>query len=188
MENTVVVYDLEYTSWEGAHMRGWTGPHEYREIIQIGAVKIDAGTFEEHDAVSLLIQPILNPILSEYIISLTGITQTMLKKDGVPFKEGLAHFAEWVGQRSLYAWGIDGTVLQDNCRKFEEVCPFPQEQLRNIKPLFVARGIDADRYMSSTIPEAFGKRSPFTGHDGLNDARSIVLALHELKKIGEVVL
>ena len=30
----VVVYDTEFTSWQGANENGWSGPGQYRELIQ----------------------------------------------------------------------------------------------------------------------------------------------------------
>ena len=36
-EKCAVVYDLEYTAWEGSLERNWGGPNEDPEIIQIGA-------------------------------------------------------------------------------------------------------------------------------------------------------
>jgi hypothetical protein len=35
-----VVADLEYTAWEGALARGWSAPGDFREIVQIGAVRV----------------------------------------------------------------------------------------------------------------------------------------------------
>ena len=38
----VVVFDLEWTAWEGSIQRGWSEDWEHREIVQIGAVLVDA--------------------------------------------------------------------------------------------------------------------------------------------------
>ena len=35
-----VIMDLEWTSWEGAKKRQWSGPGEEMEIVQIGALKL----------------------------------------------------------------------------------------------------------------------------------------------------
>ena len=37
----IVIYDTEYTTWEGAQKRNWSGPGEYREVVNIGAIKIE---------------------------------------------------------------------------------------------------------------------------------------------------
>ncbi|MBS28057.1 MAG: hypothetical protein CL566_03910 [Alphaproteobacteria bacterium] len=38
----VVIVDFEYTSWDGARERGWPGPDEFKEVVPIGAVRVDA--------------------------------------------------------------------------------------------------------------------------------------------------
>ena len=40
-EDKAMVFDLEFTSWPGSNERNWSLPNEDREIIQIGAVKIE---------------------------------------------------------------------------------------------------------------------------------------------------
>jgi len=37
----IIIFDTEYTAWEGAKERNWSGSGEHREIVQIAAVKID---------------------------------------------------------------------------------------------------------------------------------------------------
>ena len=29
-----VIYDTEYTAWEGSLARNWSGPNEHRELLQ----------------------------------------------------------------------------------------------------------------------------------------------------------
>lgn len=36
LDGTIVVFDLEWTAWEGSKARGWDGPGEEMEIVQIG--------------------------------------------------------------------------------------------------------------------------------------------------------
>lgn len=38
---TVIVFDTEYTTWDGAKERGWSNPNEHRELVQIAAQKIN---------------------------------------------------------------------------------------------------------------------------------------------------
>jgi hypothetical protein len=58
---TITVFDLEYTAWECSMARQWMTPGEYREVVQIGAVKLDADTFAEVDAFDVLVRPRINP-------------------------------------------------------------------------------------------------------------------------------
>ena len=38
--NAFVFYDTEYTSWEGAMQRNWSGPNEHRELVQLSAIRV----------------------------------------------------------------------------------------------------------------------------------------------------
>ena len=42
---SLTVFDLEYTAWECSMARSWLTPGEFREVVQIGAVKLDADSF-----------------------------------------------------------------------------------------------------------------------------------------------
>ena len=35
----IIIFDTEFTAWEGSAQRNWSFDWEYREIIQIAAVK-----------------------------------------------------------------------------------------------------------------------------------------------------
>ena len=68
----VVIFDTEYTTWEGAMERNWSGPGEYKEIVEIGAVLVETDNFSEVDTFSAYVKPVKNPKLSELFINLTG--------------------------------------------------------------------------------------------------------------------
>ena len=81
--DVIAVYDLEYTSWEGAHQRDWSGPGEHMEIVQIGAVKLDGGKeLKEIGGFEILVRPSINPRLSDYFTGLTGIEQADIDGNG----------------------------------------------------------------------------------------------------------
>src|SRR3546814_14106036 len=72
----LVVIDLEYTSWEGALARGWSGPDEHREIVQIGAVRLEvANGLAETAELSRLVPPRIHRSLSGYFPALPGIDE-----------------------------------------------------------------------------------------------------------------
>ena len=59
-------FDLEFTAWEGSAARGWSGPDEYREIVHIGAVRVDGGNaFAEVDRFTATVRPVRNPVLGD---------------------------------------------------------------------------------------------------------------------------
>ena len=74
----VVIFDLEFTAWEGSMESRWMRPGELTEIVQIGAVKLDAASLKEVDAFEMLVKPRVNPVLSDYLVSLTGIGNRQL--------------------------------------------------------------------------------------------------------------
>ncbi len=177
----IIVFDIEYTTWEGAQERNWSGPNEFKEIVQIGAVAVETDNFSELGWKIFYVCPVKNPILSDYFTALTGITQEKVDKEAVTLKEALHQFKDWVGDNKLYCWGGDMKVLKDNAELIKIDFPFDLTDFSDIREIFKSRGIPTDKFMSSTIPRAFGLEPPSHAHDGLNDARSIVMALRALK-------
>lgn len=51
-----MIYDLEFTTWPGAQERNWTGPGEFREIVQIGALRVDPTLRVESSFETLILQ------------------------------------------------------------------------------------------------------------------------------------
>jgi len=78
-----IVFDTEFTSWEGSQENNWSKKGEHRELVQIGAYKIHNGEIIE--TLNLFIKPRINPLLSKYFIDLTGITNKKINKDGLNF-------------------------------------------------------------------------------------------------------
>ncbi len=173
-QDKIIVFDTEYTTWEGALERKWSGPNEYREIVQIGAVKINTANLSSIDIFSVFIKPVKNPLLSDYFTSLTGITQKDVDIGGLSFAEAHEKFYRWSDGLDLYSFGTDGEVLAENCKLFNITPLFEQRRFYVIKEIFKAHGIPADNYMSSTIIEAFGHKKTREGHNALNDALTIV--------------
>ena len=175
----VVVFDLEYTSWEGAAERGWSGPGEHREIVQIGAVRLDAADgLRETGALERLVRPARNPVLSDYFVALTGIAQAAVDRDGVPFTEGLIDFLDFCnGAAALCCNGWDHRVIEENCNLAGIPYPLDEARVRNVQPI-LKRAIDAPSWItSSDLPRLLGLETDGPAHQGLADARAIAAAL-----------
>src|SRR5476649_1593114 len=82
---TITIFDLEYTAWECSMARHWLGPGEFKEVVQIGAVKLDADTLTILAELEILVRPRINPRLSPYFEALTGITSERLARQGEDF-------------------------------------------------------------------------------------------------------
>ncbi len=180
----IVVCDFEWTAWPGCLQHGWIPP-EYREIVQMGAaiVRADTSDFSELDTFVILVKPNRNPVLSDYFINLTGITQEEVDRNGVSFPEALQRFHRWCGSRSLYSFGKDDpVVLSENCELSDVKFPFDLSKFFDIRETFSRFGIPAEDYSSGTILEAFGKRTIRPAHNALNDVLTIIDGLRELSK------
>ncbi|MFB0922034.1 MAG: exonuclease domain-containing protein [Alphaproteobacteria bacterium] len=125
-------------------------------------VSRDVG-LKETAAFMALVQPTLNPVLSDYLIDLTGITNADIARAGVPNREGLDGFAEFVGALPILTHGRDDVVIVEECA---------EKNLDN-PPI---RAITERQLMSSELPAHFGLAETGRTHDALADARALVLA------------
>jgi len=180
-----VLFDTEYTAWEGSMERGWSRKGEHKEVIQIGAVKTSLATLAEESVFSILVRPVKNPELSPYIIALTGITQERVNAEGVTLGEALSDFADFIGDLPAFSYGDDGAVIEGNCALTGTPYPFAQGRFQDIRPvitpLLVGLGIDTERYSSGTLIQAFGKAPTLRAHDAVNDMRNLLAVLRELQ-------
>ena len=191
LPNTFVLFDLEYTAWEGSYARNWSGEHEYREIIQIGAILVSGGQMAEATNMLLYVKPSRNPQLSEFIKSFTGITQEDVNTRGVSFDDSLRMLCDFTKDLPAFCWGRDIEVLKENCQL--NVLPIPAcfSSMVNLKPIltpvFTSRGVDVSRYTSGTLISIFtGVPEVRRAHNALNDMRNFRDALQELRKSGDV--
>ncbi|HYM18269.1 MAG TPA: 3'-5' exonuclease [Micropepsaceae bacterium] len=176
---SVVIFDLEFTAWEGSMASRWTRPGEYTEVVQIGAVKLTAADLKEHDAFELLAKPRINPVLSSYFIALTGITNERLQAFGVDFITAYRDFLEFVGDARLWAFGRDDLIFEGNLQRYGWP-HLPLPSYSNAIPWFAANGVDLKGKHASDVAEAAG--TVFTGHkhDALDDARGVAAGFRHL--------
>lgn len=179
----VVVFDLEFTGWEGSIASRWTRPFEYPEVVQIGAVKLDAQALRETDTFEMLVRPRVNPVLSDYLIGLTGITNEMIMAKGVDFITAYRAFLEFVGDAHLYAFGRDDLIFADNLKLYGwtalAIPPYT-----NGNPWFKENGIDLKGKHACDVGEMAGV--PFEGrkHTALADARGVAAGFVALIRKG----
>jgi Exonuclease len=184
----IVIFDLEYTTWAGAQERGWTGPGEFREIVQIGALRVDPGTLAVGGEFEVLVRPERNPRLSDFFQRLTGISQAAVEERGVSFAEALDGFVKFAGGEIALSYGNDMVVLGENL-----VLQYPRER-RTAGPLpaFVNIRPYVNRVLPSTVPLASGSLAAALGrpgpaesvHDALADCYSILETLRHLRERG----
>ena len=176
LPNRFTIYDLEFTAWEGSQARAWSGPGEHREVIQIGALVIEtANGCTELRSLRLHVRPQINPVLSDYIVQLTGVRQQTIDEEGIPFPQAMELLNEFVdSDRPLVCCGLDADVLSENCAIHGIGNAFDVRDLVNIRPrIAAAYCISENAIVSSELPQLLGSPSAGQAHDALEDCRAI---------------
>ena len=160
------IMDLEWTSWEGASQRRWSGPG--MEIVQIGALKLrDDESLTETDTLDVLVTPSINPDLSDYFIQLNGITQERLNGDGIGFADALKALRAFLGPgiRAVFSMGTDFRVIECNCHLHGVEFPFDETIFVNARELLrPIVGEDVATSDSSQLLATMGFALPGTAH------------------------
>lgn len=115
-----IIFDTEYTTWLGCQKNGWKG-NQKKEIVQISALKV-SNQLEVISEFNILCKPVINPILSNYFVQLTHITNEQVEKHGESFLSVFQKFESFVGNDVCYshAWGkdyndeSDGNIIKEN--------------------------------------------------------------------------
>jgi inhibitor of KinA sporulation pathway (predicted exonuclease) len=194
-----VLWDTEFTAWEGSWQRGWSEDWEHREIISIAAIRVkwatDAATglpaLLPLARISMFTKPHANPTLSEYITNLTGVTQADVD-GGTDFISALEEFgsfcaAEEAGAPHLpqYGWGGDEPV--EECVALHEgagMTQFLWLQQVDTAPVFkqLLPDLDLAEYSSGTIHKAVGIPATGQTHEATWDCESQRLTLEHLAR------
>lgn len=176
-----VVLDTEFTAWQGSMQRQWSEPWEHREIIQIAAVKVQANEHNIKIVASFneLVQPIINPQLSDYVMTLTGIEQETLDDLAVDFASSLQQFWQFChhGRLPVISWGNDAQVLQENCRLQSVTMPIFTSGFYDLKTQLTFQNIEFDNINSGRLASHLGIELAGKEHNALYDVRSIVSAI-----------
>lgn len=180
---TIVIFDLEWTSWSGFRENNWSLPGKHREIIQIGAVKIDCEqNFSEVGHFDQLVKPKYNPVLSTYIKDLTGLSQNQIDAGGLAFPQALASFFEFCQTADhICSNGTDSFVINENCELHKIDPPTLFSKAVNLNPMLSsALGITDGGIYSCELTTHLGLPSEGDHHNGLADARGIASAIRHL--------
>lgn len=186
-----VIFDTEYTSWKGCQENGWQGSQK-KEIVQIAAIKV-SNKLEVLDSFNVLCKPSINPVLSDYFINLTHITNEQVAKYGKPFEEAYGNFENFVASNICYShgWGAeyssqsDGAVIDENLKLYN-LTARKKIKYRNIAPIFkhlyVENKINVKSQSSGQIAEILGlvgnmEKLQLNLHNALYDVYSIIEGL-----------
>ena len=116
-----IVLDMEWNQpWPGSPSAKKVLPVQIRgEIIQIGAVRVTEAQ-EVADEFQILVKPKFYRHLNRRVSKLTGIKESRLRDEGVPFPDAMAQFKEWCGEDIIFlTWGFDDiAILRENLQLF----------------------------------------------------------------------
>lgn len=180
MSNSIVFYDTEFTAWEGSMANNWSAPGQHREIVQIGALRFDLDRLEEMEEFLILVKPQKNPVLSDYFIELTGITNEAVAAEGLDFPEAYARFNDFIAGAPHACYGSDDFVVLENCA-FNAMPDAPEVfSSFDIGPWFQTEGARFGvhaRSNSGSLARTVGAEiKAIQEHNALHDARSIAAA------------
>lgn len=169
-----IVFDLEWNQAPNEESVITDPFYLAGEIVQIGAVKLDA-SFQTVDELRLLIRPQYYTRMHRRIASLTGIRDKDLQEKGVPFPEAFRMFMDWAGEEFAYmTWSrSDLPMLIDNML-LHGIDASRLPVTYDIQRMFSREIMRADRQFSlNDAIKILGERGDIA-HDALHDARNTV--------------
>ena len=172
--------------WPGSPSSKKVLPVQIRgEIIQIGAVRVTEDQ-QVADEFQILIKPKYYRHLNRRVSKLTGIKETQLREEGVPFPEAIEAFRNWCGDDIIFlTWGFDDIgILRENLMLFNLNTDFT-ERWYNAQMIFNAQtdGSTAQKALKTAM-EIFGIEATRPAHDALGDAyhTALICARLDLRK------
>ena len=182
-----IVMDMEWNQpWPGSPSAKKVLPVQIRgEIIQIGAVRVTEDQ-QVMDEFQIMIKPKYYRHLNRRVSKLTGIKESQLREEGVPFPEAIEQFKQWCGEDIVFlTWGFDDIgILRENLQLFELNTDFT-EKWYNAQMIFNAQtdGSNSQKALKTAM-EIFGIEATRPAHDALGDAyhTALICARLDLKK------
>ena len=182
-----IVLDMEWNQpWPGSPSSRKVLPVQIRgEIIQIGAVRLTESG-QVADEFQIMIKPKYYRHLNRRVSKLTGIKESRLREEGVPFPEAMERFKTWCGEDIVFlTWGFDDIgILRENMQLFNLPTDWTGRWY-NAQMIFNAQtdGSNAQKALKTAM-EIFGIEATRPAHDALGDAyhTALICAKLDLKK------
>jgi DNA polymerase III epsilon subunit-like protein len=185
-----IVLDMEWNQpWPGSPSSKKVLPVTIRgEIIQIGAVRLTEDG-QVADEFQVMIRPKYYRRLNRRVSKLTGIKESRLNEEGIPFPEAMENFRSWCGNDVVFlTWGFDDIgILRENLRLFN----LPEDwtgKWYNAQMIFNAQtdGSNSQKALKTAM-EIFGIEATRPAHDALGDAyhTALICARLDLKRGAE---
>lgn len=158
----------------------WLRPGEFREVVQIGAVRVDVSTWQIVAEFETLVRPRINGTLSSYFETLTGITNAKLAQRGVDLCDAYRHFVAFAQNDPIASFGRDDLVLTRNLALYGIWDAQPLPVHHNIAPWLNESGVATKGLHACDIARACGAEFAGREHDALDDARSLAIGARRL--------
>ena len=175
--------DMEWNQpWPGSPSAKKVLPVQIRgEIIQIGAVRLTEDQ-QVTDEFQVMIRPKYYRRLNRRVSKLTGIKESRLKEEGIPFPEAMEAFQNWCGEEFTFlTWGFDDiTILRENLRLYG-LSEDWTGRWYNAQMIFNAQtdGSNSQKALKTAM-EIFGIEATRPAHDALGDAYHTALICAKL--------
>jgi len=171
--NDYLVIDLEGTCCDDKSI-----PDKEREMTEIGAVVVSDGKII--DEFSSLIRPVRHPILTDFCVKLTGITQKDVDNAQL-FPEAWEKFILWASNRKMFcSWGnYDLEQMQRDC-SFHKLSLHFESHCNMVRMFWRRCGHRRAMNLMGISPQG-------SHHRGLDDARNVSMILVAMMKNGQVV-
>ena len=182
-----IVLDMEWNQpWPGSPSARKVLPVQIRgEIIQIGAIRLTEDQ-QVADEFQIMIKPKYYRHLNRRVSKLTGIKETRLTEEGVPFPFAMEQFRDWCGDDIVFlTWGFDDIgILRENLQ-LHGLDTGWTDRWYNAQMIFNAQtdGSTSQKALKTAM-ESFGIEATRPAHDALGDAyhTALICARLELKK------
>lgn len=171
--NKIIIIDLEATCWNGK-----VPPGQVNEIIEFGICVLNVDTGEISQNEGILVKPEHSKV-SAFCTELTTITQEMLDKDGISFKEACTKLRKDYNPKE-YVWASYGrydlNMIKKQCKFRGVEYPLSQEHI-NVKELFSkVKGLSKKVGMNGAL-HILDLKLEGTHHRGVDDAKNIAKIL-----------
>lgn len=190
-----VIFDTEYASWDG-FLTAPEAEKKKAEIVQIAALKVEAGSFIVIEELNLYVKPRFEPKLTDYFVKLTGLTDELLAHEGNSFDMAYEKFKRFAGTLPCYSHNwldmedriSDGKIMGYNLELWH-IIDTNEPDYRNIAPWFKQqyekKEIAIARQSSGEIAKLLGCTDNLPAgldtHNALYDVYSILAGLKKLK-------
>ncbi|MBQ2784883.1 MAG: exonuclease domain-containing protein [Oscillospiraceae bacterium] len=182
-----IVLDMEWNQpWPGSPSARKVLPVAIRgEIIQIGAVRVTEDQ-QVTDEFQIMVKPKYYRHLNRRVSKLTGIKESRLREEGVPYPEAMEQFRQWCGEDIVFlTWGFDDiAILRENLRLYG-LSEGWTKKWYNAQMIFNAQtdGSSSQKALKTAM-EIFEIEATRPAHDALGDAyhTALICARLDLKK------